>query len=104
MKQETKDKIQELKGQGKTVREIHKELNLPESTVQYHYDDKRRKNRIKGVIEYFRNLPQERKSEIYKRRKEYITKYVRKKYRTNEAYRIKTIERVKKWKSKKGLK
>lgn len=100
MKQQTKDKIQELRSKGKSIREIHKELGIAECLVQYYYNNDARKKRIRKAVDYFKSLPIERKKIAYSKRKDYLREYMRKRYNEDEVFRNKIKERSRLWKRK----
>ena len=88
--------IKKLHSEGKKQIEIAKELNCSQSIVNYWLKSQdERKELINSQVEYFRNLPVEKKKEIYKRRLKYIKDYLRNKYQTNEAFRKKELARSK---------
>lgn len=87
MKQEMIDKIRELRKQGKKYRVISRELKIPLVSVIYNSSEENRQKLLQKSINYFKNLSREKKSEIYKRRKEYIRQYLNKKYQTDEKFR-----------------
>jgi len=84
-----KDKIKEL-SESKTQSEIAKELKISQSIVSYWLssEDKRNLHR-KRVVEYFRNLPLEKRRLVYKRRLPYLTKYQKERYTNDLVYREK---------------
>lgn len=91
---EIKDKIKEMKTKGIFLRDIAKELNISKSTVDYWYNDEMRIKHSKKCVEKFRNLPIEKKKEIYASRKGYIRKYFNKRYHIDELFREKHKERT----------
>ena len=86
MNKETISKIKKLKKKGKNPTEISKLLNIPYSTVQYHYDDEARKRHIAHVKLMQKEKPQKRNK---KKNREYQRKYHNRRYKEDEEYREK---------------
>ena len=92
-----KELMKKLREQGKSYRAIGKELGFNHNTILYHLNEKIRKKRIKENVERFRKKPLEERRKEYAKRKDYIRNYQANKYKTNEEFRIKERERVKKY-------
>ena len=82
-------KIQKLKEQGKTKTEISKLLEIPYSTVCYHYDEEYKKRHIEKAKERNKKHGYKRNEDKYR---EYQRNYHNKRYKTDKKYR----EKVKK--------
>ena len=92
--------MRELRSQGKKINEISNLVNIPISTVRYWLDDEERMKIINKSKEYFIKLPKEKKSEIYKKRSPYISKWICKKYATDPVFKQQLNEKRKKYKKK----
>lgn len=92
MKQQIIDKIHKLKLEGVKNSEIGRKLNLSRGTIHYYLN---RKDRIQKAVNYFKNLPREKKKEIYKKRKIYLREYSRNRYNKDKVFREKMIRRSK---------
>lgn len=97
MKQETINQIRELR-KDKTILEISKIVEIPISTVRYWLDDEERRKLISKSKDYFVNLTKEKKSEIYKKRSPYISKWICKKYHADPVFKQQLNEKRKKYK------
>lgn len=86
------NKMKELYKKDIKFREIARQLNLAASTVIYHLVPKVREERKKRQTEYFRNLPKEKKKEIYERRKDYVKHWLNEKYRKDKEFREKKLK------------
>lgn len=84
--------IRELRNAGHKIREISEMLNIAFSTVCYNVSDESKKRLREQQRIYFMNLSKERKSILYRRRKDYINKYITNKYKTDEIFRQKKME------------
>jgi len=93
MNEEKISKIRELRNEGKKINEISNLLGLPISTTRYWISEEGRKATIERSNNYFKNLPQERKKEVYKRRSPYISKWICNKYHSNIDFKKKINER-----------
>ena len=92
MKKQLRDKIKKLKKEGKNPAEISKELDIPYSTVQYHYNDEVRRRHIEHVKLMQKEKPQKRDKEKHR---EYQRKYQSNRYKTDKIFREKMKERNK---------
>jgi predicted DNA-binding protein YlxM (UPF0122 family) len=95
MNKVTKKQEEEMKRlyqKGLKLTEIAKKFSVCESTVSYHVNEEYRKNRIKKIVDAFRNKPKEEKSRIYAQRREYLRNYQHRRYNTDKKFR----ERMKK--------
>lgn len=72
-----KERIKQLKQEGKKPIEISKELNLPLSTVRYHYDSKYKENQITRSKEYTKKNGDNRNKENFRK---YQREYKKKMY------------------------
>jgi len=93
MKQEIINKIRKYLKEGKKPGEIAKQLKISVTSVYYHSNEEQRKKRIKQSVDYFKNLPKEKKKEIYQKRNDYMRDYFRTKYQTDENFRKNFLER-----------
>lgn len=98
MEKEIINKIKELKEEGKTAKEISKELNMPYSSVRYHFSEKEKTKSIERAKKYNRENPEKinkERNKLYQRKykndyyhspenherlKEYHREYQRKRY------------------------
>ena len=96
MKQETINQIKKMNEEGKKIIQIAKELGISKNTVYYYLDDSFRSKVLKSNTNWFKNLPKERRSFYYQKRKEYLKNYMKNKYQTNEVFRNKQKEKSKK--------
>jgi hypothetical protein len=97
MKEETINEIRELR-KDKTILEISKLVEIPISTVRYWIDDEERRKIISKSKDYFNNLSKEKKSEIYKSRSKYISRWICKKYAADPVFKKSLNEKRKKYK------
>lgn len=96
-------KMQELYAQGKTQQEIAKVIGCSQNAVSYWLlDEEGRKKKIKCAINYFRNLPVERKHEIYLRRLPYMKEYMINRYKNDMEFRKRTRERTREYLKRKN--
>lgn len=97
---EIKERIQELKKQEKSAAEIARILNLPTSTVYYHYNKKNRAKTIERVKKYQKKNKLNRNKEKYK---QYQKEYRNKKYKEDSEFRENQKERSRNyWRNKNG--
>ena len=96
MKQETINQIRYLREQGKKYNEISKIVGYSIGTIQYWLNEDYKKDKIRKQVERFRNMPLEKRKEVYKKRLPYIRSYLKKKYKEDENYRNKERERSRK--------
>ena len=101
MEQSKIDKIKQLHKEGKKSHEIAKELKISIPTVYYYLDEEFRKRRLQGNVSWFKKLPMERKRIYYKKRVPYLREYKARKYKSDENYRNKEVERIRIWQQKK---
>ena len=97
MEQKKIDKIKQLHKDGKKIVEISRELKISIPTVYYYLDEEFKKRRLEKNVNWFKKLPMERKRVYYKQRAPYLREYKNKKYKTDENYRKKELERMKKY-------
>lgn len=84
-----REQIKKLKEQGKKPMEISKELNIPYSTVMYHYNDEYRLRHI----EHCKIMRKENPPKINKvKYRNYQRKYHNRRYKEDEVYREKCKE------------
>jgi hypothetical protein len=95
------EEIRELFRQGKTIVELTNLFNLSRQNIKYWTNEEYRKERSHLGIKYYKNLSNERKKELYQKRKEYIKKYLKKRYAEDSEFRRKQIERSKRWRKSK---
>jgi len=100
---EIRNKIKELRDQGKRVCDIQKELGMQQSQVSYYFNDKSRLKRIKKAVEYAKQNPRK----ITEKYREYQRKYHNKRYKEDETFREKVKRKSREyqkmiyWKDKK---
>jgi len=94
------EQILKLKEEGLKIIEIAKKLGISKNTVYYYTDPEFRKRVLSQAGNWFKNLPKERRSMYYKMRLPYLRDYQKKRYQTDEAFRIKHLESVKQSKSR----
>ena len=87
------ESIKKLSNEGKRQFEIVKELNIPQTIVNYWVSSRERqinysKNRVKS-------LSKKERQEIYKRQYPYRKKYFMERYKNDEEFRNKVKERMK---------
>ena len=92
--------MKEMRTQGIQVKDIAIKLGISKSAVEYHIYSDKKSNRIKRQIEYFRNLPKEKKEAIYKKRSGYLNQRYKNKYHSDPAFRAKEIIRCNSYKKK----
>jgi hypothetical protein len=97
MEQDKINKIKQLHNEGKKCCDIAKELQISIPTVYYYLDEDFRKRRLQGNVNWFKNLPIERRRVYYKQRVPYLREYKVKRYKADEEYRNKEVERIKLW-------
>jgi len=76
----SKEQIEEIKKlykEGANQIEIAKQFNVKQSTITYWVNQEYRENKIRTLVEKFRNLPREKKVEFQKGRTEYMREYQR---------------------------
>jgi len=99
-----KKQMKDLFKEGLKFRVIARKVGLAHTTVIYHLVPAIREEKIKKQSEYFRNLPQEKKQEIYRRRRGYLNEWLKKKYREDKEFRKKRLEYSKeRYKKLKGV-
>lgn len=88
--------IRKLRSEGNKQKEIAKVMGVSVSTISYWLlsEEKRRKKIEKG-IKRFKGLSKEQRRKAYEKRKDYMREYQRRRYNTDEEFRIKHINRVK---------
>jgi len=60
-----------------TQRELSIKYNVTIGAIIYHTNERSKKMRIEYAKKYFKNLPDEKKKEIYDKRKEYQKNYMK---------------------------
>lgn len=88
-------KIISLKKEGKSNKDIAKELGITISTVRYHTDIKYRQFIIDRGKYYFRNMTPEERIKYNESRRNYNKNYQRSRYHQDETFRNKKIQSVK---------
>lgn len=73
------NKIKELRLNGRTQMSLAIEFNVSLGTIAYHTNELSRKRQIEYSKNHFKNLPTEKKQQIYLKRKDYLIEYRRKK-------------------------
>jgi hypothetical protein len=91
--------IKKLYSEGKKQIEIVKEMNLPQSQVNYWTTS--RESKIERMVKYNRNLSKEKKREIYLKQYPYRKKYFLDRYKNDEEFRNKVKERSRLYQKKK---
>jgi len=90
-----KEKIKQLREQGKSYYEISKIIKVTPTTIRYHLSKEfRDKIRIYNR-ERYRKMTSEQKKKYIQKKKEYQTKYHNKRYKEDKEFREKHIERAK---------
>lgn len=87
------EKILYLHKKGYKQKEIAHLLKIEKRKVHYIIN---RKKIISRQIEYFKNLPIEKKKEVYRKRLPYLKRYMKKRYHEDEEFRKKVLERNRK--------
>ena len=87
--------IKELRSKGETQMNLAIKYNVSLGTIAYHTIEKNRLRQIEASKKYFKNLPEEKKKQLYTKRKEYLLSYYKNKYNTDELFRNKVKERNK---------
>jgi len=100
--EEQKKQMLGLFSDGKKVIDVALALSISPSVASYWLNPKLRQKRINWQKQYFKNLPKEKKREIYKSRKEYNKIYRKNRYKNDPEFREKQKERSRKdWNNKK---
>jgi hypothetical protein len=89
------NEIKELRSKGETQMNLAIKYNVSLGTIAYHTIEKNRLRQIEASKKYFKNLSNEKKKELYNKRKEYLLSYYKNKYNTDESFRNKVKERNK---------
>lgn len=90
--------IKTLSEEGMTLRELGKKLQVSASTIRYHLD----KNKVKeNYKKWYSSLTKEKRNQIFRRDKEKVNAYKRKRYKEDEEFRRKCIERATNWRKNK---
>lgn len=88
---------------GKKQTEIAKELGVCQATISYWLGgEELRKRRSMKACQSFKSKSKPERSVVYRRRRRYLRDYHRKRYNTDEAFRIKQIRRVSEYQRKKN--
>ena len=93
MNEETINQIRIQINQGKKVTEIARDLKISTTSVYYYTNDEARQKRIKQSVDYFKGLSKEKKTNIYKKRNDYVRNWLNNKYKTDKDFREKVLER-----------
>ena len=91
-----KQKIDRLIKEGLSQSKIAAKLKVSQATIGYWASEEVRKNKIQLQVERFRRKPKSERSKIYRRRLEYQKKYQNERYKSDEEFRKKRLEAVKK--------
>lgn len=91
---EQKKQIKLMKDIGRKNIEIAKEIGVSIKSVIYWSNEEQRNNIIRNSMKWFNKLSDKRKKETRKKRKEYLRKYVNKKYKEDSVFKEKQKERM----------
>lgn len=89
-----KQKIRELKEQGKKNKEISQELGISITTILYHLSDVYKNNIIQAGRERNKKLTKEQREKYNESRREYNKNYSANKYKNDIVFREKQKERA----------
>ena len=97
MRKLNKEQIEEIRKlrNEKNTYELSKLFKVSQPTIFYWTNNKTKEKVLTRTKKWFKELHKEKRSKIYKSRKEYLRNYMRNRYQTDEVYRLKQIERVK---------
>lgn len=94
LNQEKIEEIKRLNQSGVTQKEIAKIMEVSQRAISYWINgEEYRKEVSKKIYESFKNKTLEDKKEIYRRRKDYMRRYMRRRYMKDESFREKQKER-----------
>jgi len=94
------NKMKKLREQGWSYRKIGSFLNVSDTIVQYHLNEKRREKALKGAKERNLKIPKEKIKEKNKKHYLYQKKYIMERYHKDLEFRRKFIDAVLKYKRK----
>ena len=96
------NKIRKLKEEGLKPRQIAIIVGIkPRQVYYWSLTEDERKKKAQDSVEKFRNLPKEKKKEIYKKRYSYLKNYIRKRYHEDPIFREKQKVRARRYSKKK---
>lgn len=99
--QEQKNQMIKLREEGKKNNEIAKEYKISPQAVCYHLNEEYSEKKRKEQREKYQKLSKEERKEIYEKKKDYLKKYMKNRYNTDQNFRIRQIMAVQKNKKKK---
>lgn len=99
---EEKNAIKRLREQGRSYKEIAKELNTTIFAVRYHLQQKFRQEAIRRSKERIEKMRAEGKLVTNEREREYMREYMNKRYHTDEDFRRKMIDMSQRYQRRKA--
>lgn len=89
--------IRKLRKEGMLLRQIAGKFKVTSSTIRYYISEKERERVNKTARDCWKNLSNEKKKEIYLKRKKYMKEYQRNKYKNDEVWREKQKKRTREY-------
>lgn len=99
----TKEQVEEiiqLYEEGMSQVDLAERFGVSQPTINYWINEDGRKTKIKKVIENYNNKSEDEKRRLSRKKSEYMRKYISKRYKSDEEFRSKWLERSRQYQIK----